>query len=198
MPFEIIELTHLSDGERRNAKRSPGAVAAAPTPNLSCLQIAQSLHHNRWDSCLSFLPHSYTHTQCAHTHTHTQSLLRCAPITQQHQGAGTPGHLSQTRQANRQRHVLYTSADTQIHTFGPFLRHYLSCFHLLSLNCFSPSRISTNKVRVSCLQEASLPPSSSVTKGEAFVFRLLLCSLQLLFVSLYFATNNPKQGLSKF
>lgn len=52
--FEIIKLTHLSDGERRNAKRSPGEVPAAPTPNLSCLQIAQSLHHNRWDS-LSFL-----------------------------------------------------------------------------------------------------------------------------------------------
>lgn len=62
--FEIIELTHLSDGERRNAKRSPGEVPAAPTPNLSCLQIAQSLHHNRWDSCLSFLP-------CSHIHGHT-------------------------------------------------------------------------------------------------------------------------------
>lgn len=62
-PFEIIELTHLSDGERRNAKRSPGEVPAAPTPNLSCLQIAQSLHHNRWDSCLSFLPHIHTHTR---------------------------------------------------------------------------------------------------------------------------------------
>lgn len=61
-PFEIIELTHLSDGERRNAKRSPGEVPAAPAPNLSCLQIAQSLHHNRWDSCLSFLPCSHTFT----------------------------------------------------------------------------------------------------------------------------------------
>lgn len=30
--FEIIKLTHLSDGERRNAKRSPGEVPAAPTP----------------------------------------------------------------------------------------------------------------------------------------------------------------------
>lgn len=58
--FEIIKLTHLSDGERRNAKRSPGEVTAAPTPNLSCLQIAQSLHHNRWDSCLSFLPLLHT------------------------------------------------------------------------------------------------------------------------------------------
>lgn len=58
--FEIIKLTHLSDGERRNAKRSPGEVPAAPTPNLSCLQIAQSLHHNRWDSCLSFLPLLHT------------------------------------------------------------------------------------------------------------------------------------------
>lgn len=57
--FEIIKLTHLSDGERRNAKRSPGEVPAAPTPNLSCLQIAQSLHHNRWDS-LSFLPLLHT------------------------------------------------------------------------------------------------------------------------------------------
>lgn len=33
--FEIIELTHLSDGERRNAKRSPGEVPAAPAPKPS-------------------------------------------------------------------------------------------------------------------------------------------------------------------
>lgn len=122
MPFEIIELTHLSDGERRNAKRSPGEVAAAPTPNLSCLQIAQSLHHNRWDSCLSFLPHSYTHnTHTAAVRTHHTAAPRSSHTR----------HLSQTRQANRQRHVLYTSADTQIHTFSPFLCHCLSCFHLL-------------------------------------------------------------------
>lgn len=88
-PFEIIELTHLSDGERRNAKRSPGEVPAAPTPNLSCLQIAQSLHHNRWDSCLSFfalLAHTLTrarwsvhaivasaHHTFPHTYTEVQS-----------------------------------------------------------------------------------------------------------------------------
>ena len=140
-PFEIIELTHLSDGERRNAKRSPGEVPAAPTPNLSCLQIAQSLHHNRWDSCLSFLLHS-------HTVTHTSSKRRvythkwCALIAFIHtctQRCSQTRHLSQTRLPDSQRHVLYTSADTQIHTFSPILCHWLCCFHLLSVLFLSGS-----------------------------------------------------------
>lgn len=101
--FEIIKLTHLSDGERRNAKRSPGEVPAAPTPNLSCLQIAQSLHHNRWDSCLSFLPLP-----------HTNGLRRgeCPPHFYTLHRLQRGIRKSQTRGANRQRHVLYTAAET--------------------------------------------------------------------------------------
>lgn len=119
-PFEIIELTHLSDGERRNAKRSPGEVPAAPAPNLSCLQIAQSLHHNRWDSCLSFLPHSHTHSRArTEGRTHKCSKHPSHLSTRMHtytQKCSHSRHLSQARQANRQRHVLYTSADTHVHT----------------------------------------------------------------------------------
>lgn len=92
-PFEIIELTHLSDGERRNAKRSPGEVPAAPAPNLSCLQIAQSLHHNRWDSCLSFLPHPHTRTRtwaCTQQRSHKCGKHPSHLSTRTHRGAVTP------------------------------------------------------------------------------------------------------------
>lgn len=97
--FEIIKLTHLSDGERRNAKRSPGEVPAAPTPNLSCLQIAQSLHHNRWDSAFHFC-RSRTQTVCAAAsvrHTFTRS----------HAEVQQAVHKSQTSRANR-----HTAAET--------------------------------------------------------------------------------------
>lgn len=116
-PFEIIELTHLSDGERRNAKRSLGEVPAAPAPNLSCLQIAQSLHHNRWDSCLSFLPRSRMFTDVPRTEERTHTSSSCA----YHAGrCSHTSHLSQMRQPNRQGCACYTSGDAQIHTFSPF------------------------------------------------------------------------------
>lgn len=48
--FEIIELTHLSDGKSRNAKRSLGEKPAAPDKPF-CLQTAQSLQPGRWGLC---------------------------------------------------------------------------------------------------------------------------------------------------
>lgn len=124
-PFEIIELTHLSDGERRNAKRSPGEVPAAPAPNLSCLQIAQSLHHNRWDSCLSFLPHAHSHTYMS-MHTGVFTQMWQAPITLIHtytQRCRHTRHLSQMRQSGRDMYCTHLQTHTQIHThlFPPFV-----------------------------------------------------------------------------
>lgn len=158
--FEIIELTHLSDGERRNAKRSPGEVPAAPTPNLSCLQIAQSLHHNRWDSCLSFLPRSHMFTDGdAHAgsgRTHSTRLVRT-------RWCSRTRHLSWMRGPNGQGCVRHTSADTQIHTFSQFFCHFL---HLLSVCSFFPSLISMYKVNISSLQGTTLPQTWSVTKEQ--------------------------------
>lgn len=102
--FEIIKLTHLSDGERRNAKRSPGEVPAAPTPNLSCLQIAQSLHHNRWDSAFHFCRSRTQTVRAAASVRHT--------FTRSHAEVQQAVHKSKTSRANRQRHVLYTAAET--------------------------------------------------------------------------------------
>lgn len=116
-PFEIIELTHLSDGERRNAKRSPGEVPAAPAPNLSCLQIAQSLHHNRWDSCLSFLPHSHSHTYMS-IHAAACAQMWQARITLIHtytQRCSHTRHLPQTRQSGR--HMYCTHLQTHTHKY---------------------------------------------------------------------------------
>lgn len=153
-PFEIIELTHLSDGERRNAKRSPGEVPAAPAPNLSCLQIAQSLHHNRWDSSLSFLPCSHTRA-CWSVHTVAESAHHTFPHMHTYtQRCGHTRHLSPTRWANRQRHVLYTSADT--HTYIYSLSLLLSPIHSVDYS-FSLGLTSMYKVSFYCLQGASLP-----------------------------------------
>lgn len=104
--FEIIKLTHLSDGERRNAKRSPGEVPAAPTPNLSCLQIAQSLHHNRWDSAFHFCRSRTQTVRAAASVRHT--------FTRSHAEVQQAAHKAQTSRANRQRHVLYTAAETHL------------------------------------------------------------------------------------
>lgn len=104
--FEIIKLTHLSDGERRNAKRSPGEVPAAPTPNLSCLQIAQSLHHNRWDSAFHFCRSRTQTVRAAASVRHT--------FTRSHAEVQQAVHKAQTSRANRQRHVLYTAAETHL------------------------------------------------------------------------------------
>lgn len=138
-PFEIIELTHLSDGERRNAKRSPGEVPAAPTPNLSCLQIAQSLHHNRWDSCLSFLSHIHTYTH-RHGGPYTQTLQ--VPITHIRRGTVIPDACHrQDRQTGTYCTHLQTHKQTQTHThiFIPFFCHCLSFVHLRSLYSLSRS-----------------------------------------------------------
>lgn len=101
--FEIIKLTHLSDGERRNAKRSPGEVPAAPTPNLSCLQIAQSLHHNRWDSAFHFCRSRTQTVRAAASVPHT--------FTRSHAEVQQAAHKAPTRRANRRRHVLHTAAE---------------------------------------------------------------------------------------
>lgn len=100
--FEIIKLTHLSDGERRNAKRSPGEVPAAPTPNLSCLQIAQSLHHNRWDSAFHFCRSRTQTVRAAASVRHT--------FTRSHAEVQQAAHKSRTSRANRQRRVVHTAA----------------------------------------------------------------------------------------
>lgn len=160
-PFEIIELTHLSDGERRNAKRSPGEVPAAPAPNLSCLQIAQSLHHNRWDSCLSFLPRSHTRARYSIAYTQSQKVPITLFHTRMHtyrQRCGHTRHLSQTRWANRQRHVLYTSGDTHTYIYSLPLSPSLLLSPIRSADySFSPGLTSTYKVSISRLQGASLP-----------------------------------------
>jgi hypothetical protein len=65
--FEIIELTHLSDGKSRNAKRSLGEKPAAPDKPF-CLQIAQSLQPDRWGP--AFIPGS----SCLQVFSHTTSL----------------------------------------------------------------------------------------------------------------------------
>lgn len=164
-PFEIIELTHLSDGERRNAKRSLGEVPAAPTPNLSCLQIAQSLHHNRWDSCLSFLPRSHTFTDVPRTEeqTHTHKLISLFPA---HEGAVTP--VTCHRWDNQTGgDVCATHLETHKHThLAPSLCHGLPYVHLLSVHSFFPGLISMSKVSISCLPGASLPQTQSTTKEQ--------------------------------
>lgn len=165
-PFEIIELTHLSDGERRNAKRSPGEVPAAPTPNLSCLQIAQSLHHNRWDSCLSFfalLAHTLTRARWS-----VHAIVASAHHTFPHTYTEVQSHqtLVTTRWANRQRHVLYTSVDTHMYSLPLSLSLLLSPAHSVGYS-FSPGLISMYKVSISCLQGTSLPHTQSTTKGQS-------------------------------
>lgn len=125
-PFEIIELTHLSDGERRNAKRSPGEVPAAPAPNLSCLQIAQSLHHNRWDSCLSFLLRS-------HTFTDTQEQVHNALV----QPSQTLVTDKTGKQAATCTVCICRLTDTHIYSFP--LSLYLLLLPVLSRSFFSSS-----------------------------------------------------------
>lgn len=155
-PFEIIELTHLSDGERRNAKRSPGEVPAAPAPNLSCLQIAQSLHHNRWDSCLSFLPRS--HTRARYSIAYTQSQKE--PIThfphtevRSHQTLVTDkmGKQAETCTVHIGRHT-----HTYVYSLPLSLSLLLSPIRSADYS-FSPGLTSTYKVSIFCLQGASLP-----------------------------------------
>lgn len=167
-PFEIIELTHLSDGERRNAKRSPGEVPAAPTPNLSCLQIAQSLHHNRWDSCLSFLSHIHTYTH-RHGGPYTQTLQ--VPITHIRRGTVIPDACHrQDRQTGTYCTHLQTHKQTQTHTHTHTYLFPSSVTVSLSFTCalctLSPGLISLYKVSISCLQGTSLPHTHRMTKEQ--------------------------------
>lgn len=101
--FEIIELTHLSDGERRNAKRSPGEVPAAPAPKPSLppnstvitpqqmgllpLIAAASMQHTHTHT-LSRVAATGRHTPArAHTHTHTHAEVPSLPDSR-HRGGG--------------------------------------------------------------------------------------------------------------
>lgn len=177
-PFEIIELTHLSDGERRNAKRSLGEVPAAPAPNLSCLQIAQSLHHSRWDSCLSFLPHTHTHVRerterthkCGKRPSHLSTHARTHTEVQSHQALVTD---KTGKQADMYRTHLQTHAHTcthaRTHAHTNTRTSFPSSFTVsLGLTCTlyssSPGLISMYKVSISCLQGTSLPHSQSTEK----------------------------------
>lgn len=112
--------------------------------------------------------HSHIHAQARRT-VHTNAASTHHTYTQRYSHTR---RLSQTRQANR--HLLYTSADTQTnanththtHIFIPFFCHCLSFVHLRSLYSLSPGLISLYKVSISCLQGTSLPHTHRMTKEQ--------------------------------
>lgn len=121
-------MTHLSDGERRNAKRSPGEVPAAPAPKpflppnstvitpqqMGLLPFISAAHVNlRAHRSVHTHTHTHTHQQPSHvvTHAHTYAQ-RCAPFR----------HLSQTRQAQT------CTSHTHTHCLHPLAHSTLFLF----------------------------------------------------------------------
>lgn len=101
-----------------------------PHQNLPCLQIAQSLHHNRWDSCLSSLPppcNTHTLSRVAATgHIHARTDARThtpVPDSRHWQGGRT------------ETFTVHIWSLSHIHTrtyvctlTWPYLQHYAGSF----------------------------------------------------------------------